>query len=720
MRLNLSQSFVASASAALTAVLCASLAFPAELVAEVAATSRASTPKASPLNSEQRVEHALSRFTFGPTPGEVATVQREGLDRWFEQQLHPERIDDAAFEQKLQGFPALQLTQEELLRRFPSPAMLRAGERRGLQAGGRQAQGPVEHAVYADASAAYEARKETKAGQAALAEAAGDASPTMASGAAAMGSTDQNTSAAMSQSKAAARQASRRELASGMRDEDVQEVLALMPEERFARLVAMTPEQMLQFRAALRGGERLRLLAGLTPEQAESVAAMGGAPVRVVGTELLQARLLRDLESQRQLQAVMTDFWLNHFNVYARKNQNEPYLLPAYERETILPHALGRFEDLLVAVAQSPAMLMYLDNWLSIGPDSQAAARVAQIKARNPNGPVAKKLPEGINENYARELMELHTLGVNGGYTQKDVVEVAKCLTGWTIDRPGQGGEFHYQQARHEPGDKVVLGQTIKSGGESEGLTVLHLLATSPATAQFLSQKLAVRFVSDTPPPALVDHMAATYMQTDGDISAVLRTLFHAPEFWSPAVYKAKVKTPLEFVTSAVRGSGAQVDNDLALVGALNKLGMPLYGMQTPNGYPWTAEEWVSSNALVSRMNLALVLSGNRLVGTRMDWNALLGGQSEATPVQEARLETVLLGGAAGARTRAAVLGGANDPTVLRNAEDSFRARAADGSEDQGAARLVRARASGGVYAPESPVDTMAGLLLGSPEFQRR
>ena len=700
-------------------------------MAEVDGAGRAKEPTGAVLNSEQRVEHALNRFTFGPMPGEVAAVQRQGLDAWFEAQLHPERIDDTALEQRLRGFPALQLTQEELLRRFPSPAMLRAGERRGAPAVS-EARSPVERAVYADASAAYAARKQAQAGQAALAEAAGSmagkaAGADTAGGstvaAAAMGGDDTATSMAVdggaAMGKGAARQANRRDLAAGMSEDEVQAVLALMPSDRFARLVAMRPEQMMSFRAALRGGERLRLLAGLTPEQAESVEAMGGAPVRVVGAEVLQARLLRDLASERQLQAVMTDFWLNHFNVYARKNQNEPYLLPAYERETILPHALGRFEDLLVAVAQSPAMLVYLDNWLSIGPDSQAAARVEQIKARNPNGVGAKKLPEGINENYARELMELHTLGVNGGYSQKDVVEVAKCLTGWTIDRPYQGGEFHYQPARHEPGTKVVLGQTIAAGGENEGLKVLHLLASSPATAHFLSQKLAVRFVSDTPPAGLVDRMTATYLHTDGDISAVLRTMYHSPEFWSPAVYKAKVKTPLEFVTSAVRGSGAHVESDLALVGALNKLGMPLYGMQTPNGYAWTAEEWVSSNALVSRMNLALVLSGNRLVGTRMDYGALLGTEA-GTPADEARLEAVLLGGTAGARTRAAVLGGANDPAVLRNAEDSFRARAGEGDGGEEPARLVRARAGGGAYAPESPVDTMAGLLLGSPEFQRR
>ena len=589
MRSNGTRSAGSMLSAATVAVLCASLAMPAELLAEATTTD---TPTSAPnaLTPEQRAEHALNRLTFGPRPGEVATVERLGLDKWLERQLRPDSIDDSAFEQRMGGFPALQLTQEDLMRRFPSPAMLRMGERRGpFQAA--PSRDRVGSAIYADASAAYAARKDIKNAQeangvAALPNAEMDPAVTpkgeMAGSGPAMGGKTASGSgpdAANQPGKQAQRKERRQQQADGESEADAQAVLALLPNERFRKLVAMTPEQMLAFRASLRGGDRLQLLEGLTPEQAESVEAMGGAPVRVVGAEMLQARLLRDVSSERQLQAVMADFWLNHFNIYARKNQNEPYLLPAFEREVILPHALGRFEDLLVATAQSPAMLMYLDNWLSIGPHSEAAGRVEQLKARNPNGLGVKKLPEGVNENYARELMELHTLGVNGGYTQQDVVEVAKCLTGWTIDRPYQGGEFHYMDARHEPGSKVVLGQTIKPGGEKEGLAVLHLLATSPATAHFLAGKLAVRFVSDAPPAALVDRMAATYLHTDGDISAVLRTMFHSPEFWSPAVYKAKVKTPLEFVTSAVRASGAQVESDLPLVGALNKLGMPLYGM---------------------------------------------------------------------------------------------------------------------------------------------
>ncbi len=323
---------------------------------------------------------------------------------------------------------------------------------------------------------------------------------------------------------------------------------------------------------------------GLSPQQREIFAAMQNS-TRMVGIEEMQTRLIRDIYSERQLEAVMTDFWLNHFNVYVRKNQNEPYLIPSYERDVIRPHALGKFEDLLVATAKSPAMLMYLDNWQSIGPDSQAAKNAGRFAgmqrpglARGPFGgrPPLAQNPQanqqaraalkdrGLNENYGRELMELHTLGVNGGYTQKDVTEVAKVFTGWTIDQPFRGGTFQFDERRHEPGSKTVLGQTIKENGMNEGLEVLHMLATSPATANFISTKLAVRFVSDDPPPALVDRMAQSFLASDGDIKTVLRTMFESPEFWAPAAQRAKVKTPLEFVVSAVRASGATVNNALA------------------------------------------------------------------------------------------------------------------------------------------------------------
>jgi len=345
----------------------------------------------------------------------------------------------------------------------------------------------------------------------------------------------------------------------------------------------------------------------------------------------------------------------------------------------------------------------------------------------------------GINENYARELMELHTLGVNGGYTQKDVQEVAKVFTGWTLDKPYQagGGEPIFDPSRHEGGDKVVLGHTIHEGGINEGLEVLHILATSPATAKFVSTKLAVRFVSDTPPPALVDRMAATFLKTNGDIKSVLTTMYRSPEFWSPTVYRAKVKTPIEFMVSALRASAAQVNNPLPLVAAMERLGMPIYGMQTPNGYSWMASEWVSSNALISRMNFALVLSGDRIPGTQTNWASLLGvaagdtaNGGEPSAATEKQLETLLLGEPAAAKTRETVMAESMNPDAQKLAAQSFNAKPVADADDSGdivmnlKAAGKRGGKGGGLdfqsNQPETPLDTMAGLLLGSPEFQRR
>jgi uncharacterized protein (DUF1800 family) len=396
-------------------------------------------------------------------------------------------------------------------------------------------------------------------------------------------------------------------------------------------------------------------------------------------------------------------------------------------------------------------MLMYLDNWQSIGPDSPAASRTQRISKAAPNSPVVQFLPHGLNENYARELLELHTLGVRcevsadkpasslepscgRGYTQADVQNVAKVLTGWTIERGYQdGGRMIFDEKRHEGGSKTVLGVTIPEGGSKEGMEVLHLLATSPATAHFISYKLAVRFVSDTPPDALVDRMAATFLKSNGDIKAVLTTMFHSPEFWAPSVYRAKVKTPIEFVASALRASDAAIANPVALVLAMNQLGMPIYGMQTPNGYSWQADQWVSSNALIARMNFALVLSGSRVPGAKTDWPRLLGdnfvsGQtSEPSPATELKLETLLLGQPAAPRTRATVLDQFKNPTAQQTAEQNFVLKPQE-DENADAASFKSPYAKGkcaqgaGLNAsqPETPLDTMAGLLLGSPDFQRR
>jgi uncharacterized protein (DUF1800 family) len=353
--------------------------------------------------------------------------------------------------------------------------------------------------------------------------------------------------------------------------------------------------------------------------------------------ELSEQKLIRAIYSDRQLQEVLTDFWFNHFNVDARKGRDR-FLLTEYERDTIRPHVLGKFSDLLKATARSPAMLFYLDNWQSADPngphvDPRIAARrqalggqLGQGRARRflpamPAAPnqQAKRPPRGLNENYGRELMELHTLGVDGGYTQKDVTEVARAFTGWTIDNPRQGAGYHFEPRIHDDGEKLVLGHRIKAGGgERDGLEVLDLLSRHPSTAHFIATKLVRRFVSDTPPPALVDRAAARFRETDGDLREVVRTILTSSEFLSPDAYRAKVKTPFEFVVSAVRATGSEVQDAMPLVRTMQQLGMPLYACQPPTGYKDTADVWMNTGALVSRMNIALAIAGNQMRGISM------------------------------------------------------------------------------------------------------
>src|SRR3984957_7605419 len=624
-----------SVRALVSGVLCVLMAEQPMLAARVITKPGTSTKQ---IQGQERTLHALNRFTFGPRPGDVAAVQAMGLKHWFEQQLNPLSIDDSALEEKLSAFPAMKMQEAELKQKYPSPQMLKQIIDRNLPL----PSDPVEHAIYADEIAFYKAQKAKQAEKKAEAAQSPDGemmSPEMAKEAPAK---EKSALPGDGVDPSVPAMATHEEqFYSGL---EAVKIINLPPDERIRRILAMPPSELIAFRRSLSQAELAAAAEGLTPIERETLAALQGSP-RMIGAELLQSRMLRDVYSERQLEAVMTDFWLNHFNVYIKKNQNEPYMLPAYERETIRPHALGKFEDLLVATAKSPAILMYLDNWQSIGPDSQAARnapRIAQF-VQNPQGKQALK-ERGLNENYARELMELHTLGVQcevsadrpvsmldkacgQGYTQQDVTQVAKVLTGWTIDQPYRSGGYQFEQWRHEPGSKTVLGNTIGENGEREGMQVLHMLATSPATAKFISTKLAVRFVSDAPPPALVDRMANAFLASNGDIKTGLRTMFDSPEFWSPEVYRAKVKTPEEFVVSAVRASGADVRNAIPLVQALDKLGMPFYGMQTPNGYSWLAEPWVNTGDLVSRMNFALGLSSDRIPGVQTDWTRLLGQQ---------------------------------------------------------------------------------------------
>jgi uncharacterized protein (DUF1800 family) len=374
--------------------------------------------------------------------------------------------------------------------------------------------------------------------------------------------------------------------------------------------------------------------------------------------ELSQQKMLRAVYSERQLQEVLTDFWFNHFNVDARKGP-ERFLLTEYEREVIRPHVLGRFRDLLGATAKSPAMLFYLDNWLSVDPNGPHGQPRQQPPLAGIRRPGANRLPRppmppaqqakggkrGLNENYGRELMELHTLGVDGGYTQKDVTEVARAFTGWTIDNPRRGGGFRFDARLHDDGEKTVLGHRIKSGGGiHDGEQVLDILAAQPSTAKFIVTKLVQRFVSDTPPPALVDRAAARFRDSGGDLRAVMTVILSSPEFLSPAAYGAKVKTPFEFVASSVRATGAEVGDARTLVRQVQQLGMPLYQCQPPTGYKDTADAWVNTGALVNRMNFGLALASGRLPGitVRDDLrpDELLGTISDTTRATIARAST--------------------------------------------------------------------------------
>jgi uncharacterized protein (DUF1800 family) len=468
-------------------------------------------------------------------------------------------------------------------------------------------------------------------------------------------------------------------------------------------------------------------------------------PAAVPTTELLQQKILRETYSERQLQEVMTDFWLNHFNVFIGKNE-ERYLLTSYERDVIRPHALGKFEDLLIATAKSPAMMVYLDNAQSIGPDSEFAKYGPAVLRPNFNrrrrrfgammqeqrGFGAKKKLSGLNENYAREVMELHTLGVDGGYTQQDVTQLAQVLTGWGVTLPRTGKvEFEYHPEMHEPGTKFVLGHKIKDGGEKEGMQMLKLLAHHPSTAHFISKKLAMRFVSDDPPPALVDRMAKTFLKSDGDIREVLRTMYKSPEFWSEDAYRAKMKTPLEFVISALRGTNAEVVNAQPIADMLNRMGMPLYGMQPPTGYSMKADAWLNTAALLNRLNFALALATGRLPGVRVNAQALA---PDADPQSQlSGVEAKLLDGDVSAQTHEAIERELDDPSLPERARTA-QVQAAEAPTDRGvnaeddlslAAEAARRRprmrdAIVPAAGPPTRTALAVGLVLGSPEFQRR
>lgn len=642
-------------------------------------------PGADEMDTQKRAIHALNRLTFGPRPGDLRRVEALGLDKWMDLQLQPNKIDDSVVETRLAPLRTIRMSTKEIVENFPPPQLIKevAEGRQRLPAD------PAKRAVYRAQVERYEQKQERKQDL--------------------VNSNPGSSGAQRSENDASGSNPSENDPAASARREarlhanlKAQELLDLPPDQRMKEILSMPPEEQRGL-ATRKGAESPDLLADMSPQQRETVMALNN-PERVVIQELMQAKLLRAIYSERQLEEVLTDFWFNHFNVFINKGADR-YLATAYERDVIRPHVLGKFEDLLVATAKSPAMLFYLDNWLSVGPDSDIAKGISKHPRHYgrhrdpfPEAPRARnrkvKERSGLNENYARELMELHTLGVDGGYTQQDVTEVARVLTGWTIERPREGGEFKFESRMHEPGTKTILGHKIKEHGEQEGREVLHILAHHPSTAKFISKKLATRFVSDTPSPELVNRMAETFLKKDGDIREVLRTMFHSPEFWAPESYRAKVKTPLEFVVSAVRATGADIQDAAPLIRTLNSMGMLPYGMQPPTGYSMNSETWVNSSALISRMNFALALSTGKMKGIRVQPDSLESDASYDPKAILAHLEKILLAGDLSMQTH---------ETILKQIGSSDTSRLKFG------------------VAPHAPsAGLITGLILGSPEFQRR
>ena len=420
---------------------------------------------------------------------------------------------------------------------------------------------------------------------------------------------------------------------------------------------------------------------------------------QMVVTDLQRGKLLRAVYSDQQLYELMVDFWENHFSIFANKDDDR-YLLTSFDRETIRPFALARFRDLLGATAHSPAMLFYLDNWRSSVPRPYPAR----------NGKPAG-VDGGLNENYARELMELHTLGVDGGYTQKDVQEVARCFSGWTIEKPNAEGLFLYRPGLHDDGEKVVLGHKILAGGGiADGERVLDILATHPSTARFVATKLARRFISDDPPSSVIDRAAAVFLKTDGSIRETLRAIVTSPEFFSTAAYRAKVRSPFEYAAAALRATSAETDGDRPVLDFIGRMGQPLFGRITPDGYSDRAEQWLSSGAMVARLNFAVAVATNRLKGTRVDAANVLPG-IDLTEKNEvaAHLTQLILTGDTSAETRTAL------EKVWKSESPTVPSDRNGGSVPASFSPQAQATPAAANYVSE-----LMALLIGSPEFQRR
>jgi uncharacterized protein (DUF1800 family) len=642
------------------------------------------------LTEEQKILHVLNRLGFGARPGDVEKVKAIGLQKYIEQQLDPSAIDDPVAENKVKGLDIFNMSTAELFAKYPNPGALL-----------RQLEGPDK----------------------------------------------QNQAANKDQNKAAT------PANGGPQDPN-----------------AMTQAEQRERREKIR----------------ELYDKYDLKPAGQIIPQVAANRILRAVYSERQLQEVMVDFWQNHFNVYAGKAAVRWYI-PSYERDVLRKNALGNFKDLLVGTAMHPAMLFFLDNFESVSPNAQMpgngqhAQRMQQIvrnggqitpemrerihqrtgatdaqidqrirqMSRNPQ-PAQQRQKRGINENYARELMELHTLGVDGGYTQKDIIEVAKCFTGWTIADPRgyrrsaaamikgtedkqmerlqrmqgvpddvESGEFYFNPRWHEGGAKTVLGQNIDEGGVKDGLKVLDILVNSPATAKFIARKLAVKFVSDTPDEGLISRVADAFHSSKGDIKTTLRTLFNDKEFFAPENYRAKIKSPFELAVSSIRALGADTNASPAMVAMLNKLGEVPYGYQAPTGYPDTAEDWVNTGALLERLNFAVAIASNRIPGTQVDLKPY-ESKDKAEVLDKA--VSRLLDGELSPKTRSILLKQIEQPLPEVKAGSEVGDRGLEVPNMRGAGQQGGFNRQARLLNPsgDPEVFKIVSLVLGTPEFQRQ
>ena len=553
------------------------------------------------LTEDEAITHALNRLAYGPRPEDVARIREVGLEKWVDEQLRPESINDSALDERLKKYSTIKMSSKELLEAFPPP-----------------------------------------------------------------------------------NQAAKKE---GVTKEQYKEEMI----EKRQQAVADAKNS---------GSDNMN--------NAEAQLAKMVGPGRILA-ELSMAKIDRAVYSNRQLEAVMEDFWFNHFNVFAGKGEDR-WLITSYVRDTIRPRTMGKFSDLLIATAKSPAMLFFLDNWLSVDPGAFAAAQEQNRMRRARYGGIFMPMPDmppgsvarqnknqdrGLNENYGREVMELHTIGVDAGYTQQDVTQMAEILTGWTIREPRRDPEFFFNERWHAQGPKIVMGRKFNYGGEKDGEEALKMLAGDMHTAKFISTELARHFVSDNPPPSLVDRMAKNYEDSGGDIRSVLRTMIYSPEFWSQQAYRAKIKSPFELVASTARALGAEVAISLPLVNQVGRMGEPLFQCQPPTGYSDRAETWVNTGALLNRLNFAMQFASNRLAGSTVQLQPMFGEDASRDPQTAlARALDLFLDGQVAESTRDTLEQRLGDPQVLQARFDD----------------------------PVKQVNQglLAGLVLGAPEFQRR